>query len=93
MNSIKDDAVLGMLKFVSKGNNNQVNGMSIPDVMVNNDIKNSKAYQTYLAISTRVVIPKKIRKGLKTLTTPKKKGSITIEENILSDPDSRELTP
>ncbi|GJX64405.1 hypothetical protein Tco_0298748 [Tanacetum coccineum] len=87
MNLIKDDAILGMLKFVRKGKDNQVNGMSILDVMVNNDIKTSKAYQTYLAISTRVVIPKKVRKGLKTLNTPKKKGSITTEENILSDPD------
>ncbi|GKB84953.1 retrovirus-related pol polyprotein from transposon TNT 1-94 [Tanacetum coccineum] len=60
------------LKFVSKGEDNQVYGMSIPNVMVNDDIKNSKAYQTYLAISTRVVIPKKARKGIKTPSTPKK---------------------
>ncbi|GJW72958.1 hypothetical protein Tco_0132328 [Tanacetum coccineum] len=53
--------------------------------MVNDDIKKSKAYQTYLAISTGVVIlktylaistgvviPKKARKGIKTPATPKK---------------------
>nr|GEV00540.1 retrovirus-related Pol polyprotein from transposon TNT 1-94 [Tanacetum cinerariifolium] len=72
MSTIKHDAVLGRLKFVNKGEENQRYGMSIPDVMVNNDIKNSKAYQTYLAISTGIVIPKKARKGIKTPATPKK---------------------
>nr|GEX20378.1 hypothetical protein [Tanacetum cinerariifolium] len=75
------------LKFVNEGEDNQVYGMSIPDVMVNNDIKNSKAYQPYLAISTRVVILKKARKGMKTSATPNKKGLITIEKNIISKPD------
>ncbi|GJZ52693.1 hypothetical protein Tco_0607578 [Tanacetum coccineum] len=87
MNSIKDDAVMGRLKFVSKGEENQVYRMSILDVMVNGDIKNLKAYQTYLAIPTRFVILKKVRKGIKTPATPKKKGSIIADENILSDPD------
>ncbi|GJU18183.1 hypothetical protein Tco_1146149 [Tanacetum coccineum] len=61
--------------------------MSIPDVMVNNDIKNSKAYHTYLAISTSVVVPKKARKGMKTNAVPKKKGSITADDNIIPDPE------
>ncbi|GJS75622.1 hypothetical protein Tco_0725503 [Tanacetum coccineum] len=86
MNLIKDDGVLGRLKFVSKGEYNQVYGMSIPDVMVNNDIKNSKAYQTYLAISTGIVVPNKARKGMKTTAAPKKKGSITADDNINHDP-------
>ncbi|GKF38345.1 hypothetical protein Tco_0118406 [Tanacetum coccineum] len=87
MNSIKDDSVLGRLKFVSKGEDNQVYGMLIPDVMVNNDIKNSKAYQTYLDKTTSVVILKKARKGMKTTTTPKKKDSITADDNIILDPE------
>ncbi|GKD11379.1 hypothetical protein Tco_1191064 [Tanacetum coccineum] len=86
MNSIKDDGVLGRLKFVSKGEDNQVYGISILDVMLNNDIKNSKAYQTYLAISTGIVVPNKARKGMKTTAAPKKKGSITADDNINHDP-------
>ncbi|GJR96048.1 hypothetical protein Tco_0268222 [Tanacetum coccineum] len=42
-------SVLGRLKFVSKNEDNQVYGMSIPDVMINKEIENYKAYQTYLA--------------------------------------------
>ncbi|GKB94547.1 hypothetical protein Tco_0980684 [Tanacetum coccineum] len=57
--------------------------MSIPDVMVNDDIKNSKAYKTYLAISTGIMVPKKARKGMKTTDAPKKKGSITAVDNII----------
>ncbi|GJY47729.1 hypothetical protein Tco_0436792 [Tanacetum coccineum] len=84
---IKDDGVLGKLKFVSKGEPAQVYGMTIPDVMINDDIKKSKAYQTYLAISSGIVDPKKERKGMKATATLTKKGSITADENILSDPD------
>ncbi|GJS01881.1 hypothetical protein Tco_0318389 [Tanacetum coccineum] len=86
-NCIKNDGVLGRLKFIRKGEDNQVYGMTIPDVMMNDDIKKSKAYPTYLAISTAIVVPKKVRKGMKATTTPTKKGSITTEENILFDPD------
>ncbi|GKA21741.1 hypothetical protein Tco_0701730 [Tanacetum coccineum] len=56
MNSIKDDAVLGRLKFVSKGEGNQV-----------------------------IVVPKKARKGMKTIVASKKKGSITADDNIIPD--------
>nr|GEV38141.1 hypothetical protein [Tanacetum cinerariifolium] len=82
MNSIKDDAILGRLKFVSKGDDNKVYEMPIPD-LINDDIKNSKAYQTYLAISTRVVILNKARKGIKTPATPKK--------NVTKKPTSDEF--
>ncbi|GJV44402.1 putative ribonuclease H-like domain-containing protein [Tanacetum coccineum] len=86
MNLIKHDVVLGRMKFVNKGEDNQRYGMSIPDLMVNIDIKNSKAYQSYLSISTRVVIPKKARKGIKTPATPKK----NVTENPTSDESNDE---
>nr|GFC49496.1 hypothetical protein [Tanacetum cinerariifolium] len=85
MHSIKNDIVLGRLKFVAKNEENQVFGMSIPDVMLNNKIQNSKAYQTYLAFSTGVAIPKKARKGTKDIIAPKKKGSFTAAHNITHD--------
>ncbi|GJT91357.1 hypothetical protein Tco_1080202 [Tanacetum coccineum] len=63
---------------------------------------NSKAYQTYLVLSTGTKTPRKVRGKGKDLmskkvathalekkkkSVPTKKGSITIEENILFDPD------
>ncbi|GKB23486.1 hypothetical protein Tco_0862887 [Tanacetum coccineum] len=105
MNLIKHDDVLGRLKFVSKGEDNQVYGMSIPDVMVKDDIKKSKAYQTYLAISTRVVslktylaistrvvILKKARKGIKTPATPKKNVTEKPTRDESDDKEEGRLT-
>nr|GEW42547.1 hypothetical protein [Tanacetum cinerariifolium] len=43
------------------------------DVMMNDDIKNSNAYQTYLALSIGTEVPKKGRKGKKVTATPRKK--------------------
>ncbi|GKD86554.1 hypothetical protein Tco_1357708 [Tanacetum coccineum] len=83
----KDDGVLGNLKFVSKGEPTQVYAMSILDVMVNDDIKKSKANRTYLAIASSIVVLKKARTGMKATANPTKKGLITAEENILSDLD------
>ncbi|GJU85475.1 retrovirus-related pol polyprotein from transposon TNT 1-94 [Tanacetum coccineum] len=77
---------LPKLKFVSKGEDNQVYGMSILDVMVNDDIKKSKAYKTYLSISTGVVVLEKARKGMKNTAALMKKGSITADDNIILDP-------
>ncbi|GKC89573.1 hypothetical protein Tco_1150222 [Tanacetum coccineum] len=93
MNSIKNDSVLGKLKFVNKGEDNQVYGMSIYDMMVNQEIKDSKAYQTYLAFSTEVVIPKKARKGTKAPATPKKISSITVDEVIIPYPEEARRRP
>ncbi|GJZ71303.1 hypothetical protein Tco_0635154 [Tanacetum coccineum] len=87
MHSIKNDSVLGRLKFVAKNEDNQVYGMSILDVMLNNEIQNSKAYQTYLGFLTGAVNPKKARKGTKAVVTLKKKCSFTANDNIIPDPD------
>ncbi|GJZ06877.1 hypothetical protein Tco_0540670 [Tanacetum coccineum] len=96
MNTIKDDGVLGRLKFISKGEPTQVYGMSIPDEMMNDDIKNSKAYQTYLALSTGTKTPRKVRgKGKdlmsKKVATPapekkkKKKSVLTKKGSITAE--------
>ncbi|GKE07808.1 hypothetical protein Tco_1411359, partial [Tanacetum coccineum] len=85
MHSIKDDSVLGILKFVAKGEDNQVYGVSIPDVMINQEIENSKAYPTYLAYSTGASIPKKDRKWKQAATKLKTTSSFTTDENIISD--------
>ncbi|GJW80324.1 hypothetical protein Tco_0144299 [Tanacetum coccineum] len=68
-------------------------GMSIPDLIMNDDIKDLKAYLTYLALSTSIELQKKGRgrgKGLickKATVTPSKNGSITAEDNIILDLD------
>ncbi|GJY93577.1 hypothetical protein Tco_0509359 [Tanacetum coccineum] len=85
MHSISNDSVLGVLKFFAKGEDNQVYGMSILEVMINQEIENSKAYQTYLEYSTRAVTPKKARKWKQAATEPKTASSFTADDNIISD--------
>nr|GFA62412.1 hypothetical protein [Tanacetum cinerariifolium] len=62
LHTVHDDTLLGTLKFVSKTEDYQKYGALIPDGMINQDIKLSTAYKTYLDYATRKVPPKKARK-------------------------------
>ncbi|GJV53998.1 hypothetical protein Tco_1449739 [Tanacetum coccineum] len=55
-------SLTGTLKFVSKREVCQIYGAAVPDGMINDDIKLSKAYKTYLDYATGKVPPKKARK-------------------------------
>ncbi|GJX79699.1 hypothetical protein Tco_0327848 [Tanacetum coccineum] len=89
MHSIKNDNVLGVLKFVSKHEDSQVYGKMIPEVMVSKEIMETMAYKTYLAFATGKAILKKAKKRTKIITTPKKKSSLIADDNIiLEDPNS-----
>nr|GEW99442.1 hypothetical protein [Tanacetum cinerariifolium] len=78
------------LKFISKGELTQVYGLPIPDTTVNDEIVQSEAYQTYLALSTGTIPHKKGRgiggKRKRTIVTSTKKSSITADDNFLPDP-------
>ncbi|GJR67902.1 hypothetical protein Tco_0013967 [Tanacetum coccineum] len=94
INIIKDDDVLGKLKSVSKGKDEQKYGMSSLDLIMNDDIKDSEAYLTDIALSIGTELPKKGRQGKgkgligkKVTITPKKKSLMIAEDNIIPDPD------
>ncbi|GJX18602.1 hypothetical protein Tco_0221279 [Tanacetum coccineum] len=90
-NTIKDDGVLGRLKFVSKGEDYQVYGLAISDTKLTDEIMRSAAYQTFIGLSTGLIPSKKSRgkgsKGKKSTVTPKKKSSITVDDNLIPEPD------
>nr|GEU30702.1 hypothetical protein [Tanacetum cinerariifolium] len=65
---ICDDSLLGTLKFVSKTQDCQQYGALIPDDMINQDVKYSKAYKTYYDFATEEATPKKARKFKKKST-------------------------
>ncbi|GJZ08791.1 hypothetical protein Tco_0543074 [Tanacetum coccineum] len=62
LHTVRDDTLLGTLKFVSKTEDCQKYGAVILDGMINDDIKLSKSYKTYLDYATGKVPPKKARK-------------------------------
>ncbi|GJY93855.1 hypothetical protein Tco_0509637 [Tanacetum coccineum] len=68
----RDDSLLGTLKYVSKTEERQVYGALIPKEMINEDILNSTAYETYFAYANGAKKPMKARK-FKKPTSPKLK--------------------
>ncbi|GKF44601.1 hypothetical protein Tco_0131153 [Tanacetum coccineum] len=60
LHTVRNDTLLGTLKFVSKTEDSQKYRALIPDGMVNQDIKDSTAYKTYYDFATGKVIPKKV---------------------------------
>ncbi|GJZ18277.1 hypothetical protein Tco_0554400 [Tanacetum coccineum] len=66
LHTIRDDSLLGTLKFVSKTEDSQKYGALIPDGMINQTIKDTEAFKTYYDFSTGKVALKKARKFKKT---------------------------
>ncbi|GJW23384.1 hypothetical protein Tco_0034006 [Tanacetum coccineum] len=87
INTIKYDSVLGKLKFVNKGEEHQKYGMSISGSMMNDEIRNSAYYMTYLALSTNTEKEKINDVVKKKDIIPRKKRSITVADNILPNPE------
>ncbi|GKA19814.1 hypothetical protein Tco_0699729 [Tanacetum coccineum] len=85
LHTVRDDTLLGTLKFVSKTQDYQRYGALIPEEMINQDIKDSKAYRTYLYLATRKLTPKKSRK-FKKVASPSKKLSPILEKEPAEKP-------
>ncbi|GJX49463.1 hypothetical protein Tco_0276308 [Tanacetum coccineum] len=85
LHTVRDDTLLGTLKFVSKTQYYQQYGALIPDEIINQDIKDSKAYKTYLDFATGKATPKKARK-FKKVASPLKKLSPVLEEEPVEKP-------
>ncbi|GKA77577.1 retrotransposon protein, putative, unclassified [Tanacetum coccineum] len=75
-----DNRDIRTLKFVSKTKDYQKYGALIPEEIINQDIKDSKAYKTYLGFATRVVAPKKAIKFKKIASLSKKLSPVLEEE-------------
>ncbi|GJX06147.1 hypothetical protein Tco_0194079 [Tanacetum coccineum] len=59
--TIKDDGIVCRLKFVRIGKDYQEYGLSIPETMLIEAIKQSKSYQMFIKYSTGQIPPKKSR--------------------------------
>ncbi|GJX78513.1 hypothetical protein Tco_0326662 [Tanacetum coccineum] len=85
LHTIRDDFILGTLKFVSKTEDYQKYGAVIPDGMINQDIKASKAYKTCHEFASGKVPPKEERK-FKKVASPSRKLSSVLEEEPAEKP-------
>ncbi|GKE34449.1 hypothetical protein Tco_1453771 [Tanacetum coccineum] len=80
LGKLQNDSVLGVLKFVSKYEDRQVYGKTIPNIMLSKEIMETTAYKTYLAFATTKAIHKKARKRTKDATTIMKESSLTADD-------------
>ncbi|GJS94644.1 hypothetical protein Tco_0801612 [Tanacetum coccineum] len=80
-----DDTLLGTLKFVSKTEDYQKYGALIPEEMINQTVKDSKAYKTYLDFATGKATPIKARK-FKKIASPSQKLTPVLEEEPAKKP-------
>ncbi|GKC42344.1 hypothetical protein Tco_1060066 [Tanacetum coccineum] len=89
--TIRDDTLLGTLKFVSKTEDYQIYVALIPEEMINQAIKDSKAYTIYLDFANGKATPMKARK-FKKIASPSHKLTTVLEEEHAKKP-KREKKP
>nr|GEW52832.1 hypothetical protein [Tanacetum cinerariifolium] len=82
LHTIRDDSLLGTLKFVSKTQDYQQYGALNLDDMINRDIKNSKAYKNYYDFATGKVPPRKARKYKKVAPPSRKLSPVKEVEPV-----------
>ncbi|GJW83338.1 hypothetical protein Tco_0156483 [Tanacetum coccineum] len=80
LHTIRDDSLFDTLKFVSKTQDYQQYGALIPNDMINQDIKYSKAYKTYYDFATGKVPPRKARKYKKVVSPSRKLSPVKEAE-------------
>ncbi|GJR80074.1 hypothetical protein Tco_0150859 [Tanacetum coccineum] len=80
MHTVRDDTLLGSLKFVSKTEEYQAYGALISEEMTNQQMQDSPAYKTYLALAIGATTPKKAMKFKKPASPSKKKTLVAVEE-------------
>ncbi|GKD65566.1 hypothetical protein Tco_1307674 [Tanacetum coccineum] len=77
MHTSKDDYLINTLRFVSRREASQKYGAVLPECLTSPEMKESKAYKTYLSYATGAVPPKVARKFKK--ASPSKKDSVPVQ--------------
>ncbi|GJS60256.1 hypothetical protein Tco_0655040 [Tanacetum coccineum] len=77
MHTSKDDYLINTLRFVSRKEASQIYGVVLPECLTSPEMKESKAYKTYLSYATGAVPPKIARKFKK--ASPSKKDSVPVQ--------------
>ncbi|GKE55304.1 hypothetical protein Tco_1494489 [Tanacetum coccineum] len=62
MHTSKDDYLINTLRFVSAKEETQIYGAILPEFLTSPEMKETKAYKTYLGFTTGAIPPKKVQK-------------------------------
>ncbi|GJY91319.1 hypothetical protein Tco_0506515 [Tanacetum coccineum] len=80
MHTSKDDYLINTLRFVSRKEASQIYGVVLPECLTSPEMKESKAYKTYLGYATGAVPPKIARKFKKAYPTKKDNYLVPVDE-------------
>ncbi|GKA98247.1 hypothetical protein Tco_0826184 [Tanacetum coccineum] len=80
MHTSKDDYLINSLRFVSAKESSQIYGVVLPECLTSPEMKESKAYKTYLGHATGAVPPKIARKFKKASPTKKDSDLVPVDE-------------
>ncbi|GJX78842.1 hypothetical protein Tco_0326991 [Tanacetum coccineum] len=80
MHTSKDDYLINTLRFVSRKKASQIYGVVLPECLTSLEMKESKAYKTYLGYATGAVPPKIARKFKKASPTKKDSDLVPVDE-------------
>ncbi|GKB76845.1 hypothetical protein Tco_0943740 [Tanacetum coccineum] len=80
MYTSKDDYLINTLRFVSRKEASQIYGVVLLECLTSPEMKESKAYKTYLGYATGVVPPKIARKFKKASPTKKDNDLVPVDE-------------
>ncbi|GJS05338.1 hypothetical protein Tco_0321846 [Tanacetum coccineum] len=80
MHSSKDDYLINTLRFVSRKEASQIYGAVLPECLTSLEMKESKAYKTYLGYSTGEVPPNVARKFKKASSSKKESELVPGDE-------------
>ncbi|GJS32926.1 hypothetical protein Tco_0531308 [Tanacetum coccineum] len=83
--TIKDDGIVSRLKFIRIGEDYQEYGHVIPEVMLNDAIKQSESYQMFIKYSTGQISPRRAEAKTASRRVFKKKVIISSNHNIIFD--------
>ncbi|GJW23036.1 hypothetical protein Tco_0033658 [Tanacetum coccineum] len=83
MHTSKDDYLINTLRFVSRREASQIYGVVLPECLTSPEMKESKAYKTYLGYPTGVVPPKK---GKRVKRAAKKSSTTLAASIVISEP-------
>ncbi|GKD40536.1 hypothetical protein Tco_1260743 [Tanacetum coccineum] len=93
LHTARDVSLLGTLKYVSKTEEHQVFRALIPKEMINEDILNSTAYQTYSAYASGAKEPKKAMKFKKPVSPKQKTVPVSPKEPIKKPAKAKKDVP
>ncbi|GJR20848.1 hypothetical protein Tco_0969375 [Tanacetum coccineum] len=80
MHTSKDDYLINTLRFVSRKEASQIYGAVLPECLTSLEMKESKAYKTYLGYATGSVPPKIARKFKKASPTKKDSDLVPVDK-------------